>query len=371
MLNPTRQAPEELWPVVWGLATSQPWPPQSGDRVDDFFQYADREMLLPLLMMADGLPEPVATGKLRYQTLLTLYRRRYELVRAALPEFTRIAGADTFLFYKGFDFCHRLYARPELRPMSDVDVLVPRRAFNTILTRFARQGIEQKRGAHGASFSPDRHEASIMVGEVHFEIHRSFSQPVRANIDYDALWNRRERFTVEGVCGQRLSGPDALLCQAYELAKDEFSSSLIRYVDLCLLLRSERDSLAVCVERARAWRIERALFGALFLTERLFPSLRHPSLSRAMNDLLTVRQRAFLTDHVLPNPAREPSNHGSGRLLQVQRKFMLIDALWQRLALAGYAAYQEMKGSWYEWRARHAGVKIPRRWRRRHNPTPR
>ena len=371
MLEPTTQAPEELWPVVWGLATGEVWPPQGSDRVDEFFQYANRESLLPLLMMADGLSEPIAACKSRYRPLLALYRRRYELVCAALPEFTRIAGAEAFLFYKGFDFCHRLYARPELRPMSDVDVLVPRSAFDTILAQFAREGIAQKRGAHGASFSPDHHEASVMLGEVHFEIHRSFSQPVRARLDYEGLWNRRERFTVDGISGLRLSGPDALLCQAYELAKDEFSSPLIRYVDLFLLVRGQPDTLSICVERAREWRIERALFGALFLTERLFPSLRHPLLSRAINDLLTARQRAFLADHVLPDPARERSNHGSGRLLQVQRKFMLIDDLWQRLALAGYAAHQELKGSLSEWRARRAGVNIPPRWPRRRNTTPR
>jgi hypothetical protein len=371
MLKPTTQAPEELWPVIWKLSTGEEWPPQTGDYVDSFFRYADREMLLPLLMMADGLPEPIAAGKLRFRPLLALHRRRYELVRAALPEFTRIAGAEAFLFYKGFDFCHRLYARPELRPMSDIDVLVPRSAFDTVLARFAREGIAQKRGAHGASFSPDHHEASVMLGEVHFEIHRSFSQPVRARFDYEGLWNRREKFAVDDVEGLRLSEPDALLCQAYELAKDEFSSPLIRYVDLFLLLRGQPDALSICVERARAWRIERALFGALFLTERLFPSARHPLLSRGMNELLTARQRAFLADHILPDPALEHSNHGSGRLLQVQRKFMLIDNLWQRLALAGYAAHQEVKGSLYEWRARRAGAKIPPRWRRRRKTTSR
>ena len=366
MLVPTTQAPEELWPVVWRLATGEDWPPQGDDHVDAFFQYANREMLLPLLMMAEGLPEPIAAGKLRYRTLLALHRRRYELVCAALPEFTRIAGADAFLFFKGFDFCHRLYDRPELRPMSDIDVLVPAGAFDTMLERFAREGIARRRGAHGASFSPDYHEASVMLGEVHFEIHRSFSQPIRARFDYAGLWNRREAFAVDGVVGQRLSGSDALLCQAYELAKDEFRSPLIRYVDFFLLC-GQPDAISICVERARTWRIERALFGALFLTERLFPSARNALLSHAMNNLLTARQRTFLADHILPDPTLERNDRRSNRLLQVRRKLMLIDKLWPRLAFAGYAAHQEVKGSLYEWRARRAGVKIPPRWRRRHD----
>jgi hypothetical protein len=333
--------------------------------VQQFFDYANQERLMPLLLMAEGLPETIESRKSSYRSLLAFYRKRYDLQCAAMPRFTRIAGEDGCLFYKGFDFCHRIYAHPELRPMTDIDVLVPKNEFDRFLARFRQEGIEQTWGRHGASFSPDYHEASILLGEVHVEIHRSLSQHVRAVIDYEGLWSRRERFEANGISGQRLSGPDALLCQAYELAKDEFASPLIRYVDFYHLVQGQIGALSLCVERARAWRIERALFGAISLTARLFPSLQHAQVSDAVNELLTASQRAFLTRYVLPDPAREPSGHAKGRLEQVRRKLFLIDSPWRRLRLLGFAMHQEFRGSLREWRLRRAGAEIPPRWGRR------
>jgi hypothetical protein len=196
---------------------------------------------------------------------------------------------------------------------------------------------------------------------VHVEVHRSLAQRVRAAIDYDGLWDRRESFDADGITAQRLSHPDAILVQAYELGKDEFSSPLIRFVDFHLLVVQQPDVLQLCVERARAWQIERPLFGALFVTSRLFPELAVPPVTRAMESLLTPRMRARLADRILPDPSRERSSHASGRIQQLRRKFMLIDNGWRRLALLGFAAQQEAKGSWHEWRARRAGARLPPR----------
>ncbi len=358
------QAPPELWKAVWTLATGQSWPPAGPDGVEQFYEYANREMLLPLLMVADRLPDAIAAARPRYRAIEAIYRKRYALSRAAIPEIQRAIGPNAFLFLKGGDYRHRLYDRPELRPMTDLDLLVPRMDFALALARFAAAGYPQKRGRHGAPFSPDHHEASVMVGEVHVELHRSLAQRPRAAIDYDALWRRRERFEADGFAAWRLSHSDAILLQAYELAKDEFSSPLIRYVDFFLLVQRQPDALPLCVERARAWQIERALFGALFVTSRLFPALGIPAVMQAMDALLTPRVRAALIARILPDPARERGGHASGRVQQLRRKFLLIDNAWRRLAFLAFVAQQEAKGSWHEWRARRAGAKLPSRWGR-------
>ena len=358
------QVPGELWAAVWHLATGKEWPPSESDGVQQFYEYANREMLLPLLMVAEGLPAPILNARPRYRVFEAIYRKRYELSRAAVPKIQRAIGPDAFVIVKGGDFRHRLYDRPELRPMTDLDLLVPRESFSTVVAQLATSGYPQKYGAHGAAFSPDHHETSVMIGEVHVEVHHSVAQRQRATIDYNTLWSGRETFRVDGITAQRLSHTDTILLQAYELAKDEFSSALIRYVDFHLLVLGQPDALPLCVERARAWQIERPLFGALFVTSRLFPSLAIPQVTRAINALLTPRLRSSLVSHVLPDPSREPSGYTFGRAEQLRRKFMLIDTVWRRAAFLAFATEQEAKGSWREWRARRAGAKLPSRWRR-------
>ena len=49
--------PPELWPIVCRLATSRPWPPQGDADVAAFFDYAQREKLLALLMADNDLPD--------------------------------------------------------------------------------------------------------------------------------------------------------------------------------------------------------------------------------------------------------------------------------------------------------------------------
>ncbi|CAM3109909.1 hypothetical protein SPAN111604_04185 [Sphingomonas antarctica] len=350
--------PDELWPLVWQRASGTPWPPLSDDEAKLFFVTANDHGLLPLLMVAGGLPDSLEAAKSRHRAWAAIYRKRHDLSRAALPRLAEIVGADAFTCYKGSDFQHRLYPDPALRPMSDLDVLVPRERFAELLDRLAAHGHDRKCGAHGAPFSPDHFEASIMFGEVHVELHQSFAQPVRNTIDYAGLMQRRETFVGDGLNLWRFSRADAILAQAFELAKDEFASKLIRHVDFHLLIEGHNDLLPLCVARAKQWQIQRALFGALELHRRLFPSVAGDAVVAAIDTLLTPRGRDRLRAHVL---------HGldghRNRAMQVQTKLNLIDSPWRRLALPVVAAWQEAKGRMYERRARRAGMVVPPRIR--------
>ena len=126
---------------------------------------------------------------------------------------------------------------------------------------------------------------------------------VRAAIDYDGMWRRREWFERDGISGYRLSPADAMLAHAFGLAKDEFSSDFNRYVDFYLLLQRYQDPLDECVTRAKAWHIERPLFGALHVTVAMFPGARTAVVDRTMDALLDRPTRQFLVDRILPDPA--------------------------------------------------------------------
>jgi hypothetical protein len=175
------------------------------------------------------------------------------------------------------------------------------------------------------------------------------------------MWRRRERFERDGVAGCRLSPADAMLAHAFGLAKDEFGSDLNRFLDFYLLLQSHQEELDECVKRAKAWQIERPLFGALHLTTAMFSGARTAAVERAMDALLDRRTRQFLVSRVLPDPTTQPGGSASGRLTQLRRKFALIDRYWRRVAFVAYHIQATAIGLAFEWRARRNGLKIPPR----------
>ena len=350
------QVPRELWPIVYRLATSGDWPPRSDADVSSFFGFATLERLLPLLMADPDVPAAVAAEKPRFRALVALYEKCYELSRGATLELQRIIGAHAFLFLKGSDYRHRLYAQPRLRLMADIDIYVPAGDFRAVLARLAAAGHPRKYSSHGAAFAPGYHVVSIEIGSVHVEPHRSFAQRVRARIDYDGIWQRREWFERDGIRGYRLSPADAILCHAYYFAKDEFSSPLIFYLDFYLLLQHYENELSCCTARAKAWGIERPLFGALHVTTNLFPSARTKAVEQAMDLLLDAPTRRFLVDRVLPDVATEPSGRVTGRRVQLWRKYFLMDQRWRSVPLLAYHLYQMAIGLLIEWHARRKGL---------------
>jgi hypothetical protein len=355
------QVPRELWRIVCRLATAREWPPRADADIAAFFDYVNRHKLLSLLMGDEDLPPEVMVAKPRFRAFDALYRRHYELNRDGALELLRVLGPEAFLFYKGSDYRHRVYDRPEQRAMTDVDVFVPPADFPAAVRKLQAAGYPRKYSNVGAAFLPWHYEISVVIGGVHVELHRSFSQRVRAAIDYDAMWRRRERFERDGVAGCRLSPADAMLAHAFGLAKDEFGSDLNRFLDFYLLLQSHQDELDECVKRAKAWQIERPLFGALHLTTAMFSGARTAAVERAMDALLDRRTRQFLVNRVLPDPTTQPGGSASGRLTQLRRKFALIDRYWRRVAFVAYYIQATAIGLAFEWRARRNGLKIPPR----------
>ena len=302
------QVPRELWPIVCRLATSREWPPRRDADVAVFFEFANHQRLLSLLMADDDLPPEVIAAKSRFRALDALSRKRFELSRVGVLELQRVLGADAFLFYKGSAYRHHIYDRPEQRPMADIDVYLPSVELPAALEKLEVAGYPRKY-VDFVGFSPWHYEVSVVVAGVHVELHRSFSQRVRAAIDYDGIWRRREWFERDGVSGYRLSPADALLAHAFGLAKDEFSSELNRYLDFHLLLQRHEGELDTCVVRAKAWQIERPLFGALHLTSTIFPGTKTAAVARAMDALLDPPTRQFLVDQ---NSSR--SGYGAQRV---------------------------------------------------------
>jgi hypothetical protein len=244
--------------------------------------------------------------------------------------------------------------------MEDVDVYLPREQLSAALKKLGDAGYPRKY-VDFAGFWPWHYEVSVVVAGVHVELHRSFSQRVRAAIDYDGIWQRREWFEHDGISGYRLSPADALLAHSFGLAKDEFTSELNRYLDFYLLLRRYQDELDTCVMRAKAWQIERCFFSALHLTSSMFPAANTAAVRRAIDGLLDASTRQYLVEQILPDPTSERSGWVSGRRIQLRRKFALMDRRWRKVAFFVYSLVAAAVARMFEWRARLSGVHLPPR----------
>jgi hypothetical protein len=318
--------PESVWRAVESLH-GRPWPPRDADA---FIAAATGESLLPLLfqetIVADALP--------RHRALLRLYEVRAAKLRTAARLICTILRDDVpFIIMKGADYGDRLYGDPTLRPMLDVDILIPPDRMKDADAILTRNGFEVTFAGGAVTRLASYNERSYVGHDVGVDVHHSFIQRVRHRIDYDAIWREREPYTLDGIAAWRLAPRHAFLYHAVSMAKDEFTSPLIRYVDMYLMLQRWPSLPRESVSLARQWRVVRALYGALRQTSRLFPDL---GLEPVMSSLLPRTTREFL-DRLLPDVYSVPPKRTRAHQLWV--KFHLLDDVRRRAMFAAYHAW--------------------------------
>jgi hypothetical protein len=336
--------PEALWAAVHRAAGGGAWPPGSASDFTRFADQAVREGLLPLLFHDATLPPSVRERLEARTALLRLAVARAILVRNALASVARILHDEPFAVLKGADYMTRLYERPELRPMQDVDVLVPRERIDAVCDRLVEGGLVPRAAAAGARAAASYYERPFLLGDVIVEIHHSFLQRSRHRVDYASLWKRVEPAPELGPSAARLAPADAVAYHALALAKDEFTVPLVRYVDLWRMLRRWPDALPVAAGRVREWRAARALYGTLRQAARFFPELGEGETAAIARSLVGPRARAFLDRFVLP-PAEEQGRAGVvTRRRQLWRKLWLLDGPRERATFAVAHAAASLSG---------------------------
>jgi hypothetical protein len=339
----------ELPPAVWqavhsAAAPGRPWPPADDAAADLFLAQAAREGLGPLLFAAPDLPPALAAARARQAATRHLFAARAGILLRALGELGRVMEGEPFVVLKGADYMWRLYPRPDLRPMQDLDVLVPHGRVDAVCARLRAGGLQPRAPRGPAQAAPSYYERAFLLGDVIVEVHHSFLQRSRLRVDYEAVWERRRPCPAAGASAFRLDDADAVAYHALALAKDEFSAVLVRYVDWWLLLRGRPDLLAAAAGRAREWRARRAFFGALRQSAAFFPELATPEVQDVGRTLLGPLARAWLAGWVLP-PLGEQGRAGAvSRGRQLWRKFWLMDGLRHRLAFAAQHARAVARG---------------------------
>src|SRR5215831_16383630 len=223
-------SPQSLWATVHRLAVGEAWPPSTDSAADRLVRAAAQESLLPLLF-EHAPPPAVVRGALdRARAWQRVFSRRADVLDRAIVRVGELLRGEPFLFLKGADYRNRLYARTWLRPMQDIDVLVPAGRVDTVVGRLRDIGRPQLFPGGAVARLASYHERVFDLGEVRVESHHSFIQRIRYRVDYEGVWNRRASLSAGTLAGERLGDADALLYHAISLANDEFAAPLVRFV---------------------------------------------------------------------------------------------------------------------------------------------
>ncbi len=166
----------------------------------------------------------------------------------------------TALVVKGEALARTVYPEPWMRPMGDIDLLVPARdwaqAFAALTTHgFTREPPPEGRPLSNAWLGEAVFSLQIGAGRFLVELHTGLDKIVDRNIDLDAILGRAS------PAGKALALPaleDHLLLVALHAATTDFDHALA-WLDLHLLF-SAGPEVDVLVRRARAWDLTIALY---------------------------------------------------------------------------------------------------------------
>lgn len=320
-----------LWPTLHWLATGESWPPASDAAATRFVERVTQESLLPLLGGNADLPPLVRAAVSNHSAMLRANLARTEMIAQALATISKMMGREPLIVLKGCDFAFRLYDRPELRPMGDVDVLVREGEMDRIAGLLTERGLQREYPAGPASRSRSHHEATFRVRAVTVEVHHRFVQKPRYRIDYNRVWNRAAPLTAAGAEVLRLSNVDAFVYQTISIGLKYFVSPLIRFVDLWQIRHTEPDLIARAAVLAHEWQARHVFYAVLRYAGTLFPEFRDHETESTLAAMLGRPRRELLDRFVLP-PHRGGRPGTPSRARQLWQKFWLMDSMSRRVA---------------------------------------
>ncbi len=242
---------------------------------------------------------------------------RVEPLRALAAEAAGVVAMPVALL-KGISYAGWLYDDPALRPMTDVDLLVPLERFDKARRRLGQIGYRHV--GPGSQRSRLHHAMTLRGPRGVLDLHRSPAQVGRIAIDFDGVWARAT--PAPWVAGAlRLDVVDETLFHFANLARSDLVVPPINLVDAARLLAAvDRTALEA---RATAWRFERVLAACIEHVDH--------TLGR------TARSRWWL-----PSRAEALRGAPSSRWVQVGRKLLLIEGGRQVGRFLWAVLHQEM-----------------------------
>ncbi len=305
--------------------------------------------LLQLLMTADENSarlddHPMPVGLVRHNRLAPLcFHRGHEAFRndfiasaaQALERERQLREALDALgnasvkvaLIKGASYVRTIYADAALRPMDDLDLLVPQAQFQRATDTLKELGYTIDGKFHGLS----RAHHALTLGQPApwtgcIDLHRSITQPYRSRIDLNDVWQRALPLP-DAPTTFLLDPLDETLFHLVHASRHQFWVPCIAYVDASrLLYRLGDGGRERLLDRAHRFRLGKAIRASLAVVDML---RRHEARVQDVSP-----RCAPGADELVQ--FREP-----GRLRQLMRKISLLEGPGEAIGLA--RAYVEAK----------------------------
>ena len=169
--------------------------------------------------------------------------------------------------WKGVSHAGTIYADPALRPLGDIDLLVPPARFDQALSCLSSDGYQAQTRRRAGKPRGFHHAVEVEHSAQPFavDLHVAFSGARRHRLDLNAVWQRAVP-APDWPGAVRLDPVDDLLTHYLHMARSGFIVPVVSYVDAFRLeARLDHAAWRVFERRARAYRILRSTRAARHL----------------------------------------------------------------------------------------------------------
>jgi hypothetical protein len=207
-----------------------------------------------------------------------------------------------FVVLKGASLLEVLYPEIQLRPMTDIDLLIRKPDWPAVAQALGRRGYILPSAVAERYYSDTWYHQLVESPDwppCFVELHWNIESSERSRVDPDELFRDAVRFVVDGRTYLRLSDEHLLLHLLVHLAHHYTDPSLHWMVDLRLLLKGKEFDWDRIEATARAWRVRNALAYSLAFLDRVFPG-SVPAEARRFR--LSPARRLILKTLKTPDP---------------------------------------------------------------------
>jgi len=250
--------------------------------------------MVPLLYQVLGTTCPEAVPKEVLEQLRDYFHANARRNLALASELVRLvalfrAQDIRVIPFKGPILATLAYRDLMLRPIGDLDLLVPEQELPRATALLVAQGYEGRFGWDWAT-------SFVREGGVEVDVHCRFGPPWEPSpATFDALWSRRRTVPLLGTAVPTAAPEDLLVILSIQFLRDCRARlrRLIQICDMAMLIRNQPGlDWAFALELARAAGARRALLLDLLLAEHLLGAGLPPLVVQQVQRDRVVRQLA-------------------------------------------------------------------------------